>query len=322
MKIKKAIVTPKDRPGLDMTPKYITIHETGNTAEGANAASHARWLPTVAPNPSYHFTVDDKEVYQHLPLDENGWHASDGNRGPGNRQSIGIEICVNSDGDFQKAKQKAAELCEYLLDSISTLKAFPEAIKQHHDWDNTRNCPRNIRNNNQWTAFLEMIEGESSSASSKLPDAVYRLKPTYIKGTGVRAVQEALDSLGYESGSNGQYGPKTQKSVEKFQEDAGITVDGIYGPETKGALLKALDENPAKNFDLPDGIIQLKEPYENGNHVKQIQEALDSLGYSGGTNGYYGPRTEQSVRNFQQDAGIGVDGIYGPETKGALEDRL
>ncbi|WP_250540012.1 hypothetical protein, partial [Bacillus subtilis] len=24
---------------------------------------------------SWHFTVDDSVIYQHLPIDENGWHA-------------------------------------------------------------------------------------------------------------------------------------------------------------------------------------------------------------------------------------------------------
>ncbi len=64
-----------NRPGYYMNPLYITVHNTSNTAKGANAASHARFAKN---NPStgvsWHFTVDDAEIYQHLPLNENGWH--------------------------------------------------------------------------------------------------------------------------------------------------------------------------------------------------------------------------------------------------------
>lgn len=61
---------------------------------------HARYEKNPETPTSWHFTVDEKEIYQHLPLNENGWHAGDG--GTGNRKSIGIEICEN-DGDFEKA---------------------------------------------------------------------------------------------------------------------------------------------------------------------------------------------------------------------------
>ena len=60
---------------------------------------------------SWHFTVDDTQIIQHLPTNEVAWHA-----GPnGNSQSIGIELCVNSDGDFQKAKANAAWLVKRLM---------------------------------------------------------------------------------------------------------------------------------------------------------------------------------------------------------------
>ena len=83
----------RNRPGYKLTPKYITIHDTANTQTGADARAHANYLKN-SPNleASWHFTVDDKVIIQHLPLSENGWHAGDGANGTGNRQSIGIEI--------------------------------------------------------------------------------------------------------------------------------------------------------------------------------------------------------------------------------------
>ena len=56
---------------------------------GANAENHAKYLYKQATEgtfrtASWHFTVDDKQIYQHLPTNENGWHAGDGD-GSGNR---------------------------------------------------------------------------------------------------------------------------------------------------------------------------------------------------------------------------------------------
>lgn len=73
-----------NRPGYSMNPTYITVHNTANTAAGANAKMHARYEKNPNTATSWHFTVDEKEIYQHLPLNENGWHAGDGN-GTGNR---------------------------------------------------------------------------------------------------------------------------------------------------------------------------------------------------------------------------------------------
>lgn len=65
------------RSGYAMTPEYITIHNTANTSKGANAASHASYMSNSGKNTyvSYHFVVDDKEIYQLLPCNEAGWHA-------------------------------------------------------------------------------------------------------------------------------------------------------------------------------------------------------------------------------------------------------
>ncbi len=115
----KEMIVPKGneniRPGYAMEPKYITIHETANTSKGANALNHAKYLDNQARgntdrSASWHFTVDDKEIYQHLPLNEVGWHA--GNK-TGNYESIGIEIAVNSDGNYTKAVENARKLAAF-----------------------------------------------------------------------------------------------------------------------------------------------------------------------------------------------------------------
>ena len=73
--------------------------------------------------------------------------------------------------------------------------------------------------------------------------------PTLRKGnknTYVKQMQQMLDKLGYNlgiCGIDGDFGTATEKAVEQFQKDHGLTVDGICGPKTLEALRKAV-ENP------------------------------------------------------------------------------
>ncbi|MGE6594968.1 S-layer homology domain-containing protein [Bacillus proteolyticus] len=144
------------RPGNAMKPKYITIHETDNYSVGANARNHAQYLYSQATgttdrSASWHFTIDDKEIYQHLPLNENGWHAGDGAEGTGNRESIAIEIAVNQDGDYNKAVENARKLAAYLMGELN----IPlENVKKHQFWSG-KNCPAIMIKNNAWEPFLQ-----------------------------------------------------------------------------------------------------------------------------------------------------------------------
>ncbi len=67
---------------------------------------------------------------------------------------------------------------------------------------------------------------------------------------------------------------------------------------------------------------------QRGNHsddVEALQEALHAAGYRIDADGHFGPRTEQVVRQFQQQHGLRVDGIVGPRTAALLKlpsDRL
>jgi N-acetyl-anhydromuramyl-L-alanine amidase AmpD len=148
----------RNRPGYKLEPRYITVHDTANTSAGADAKAHANYVKSAAAAAipaSWHFTVDDKVIYQHLPLNENGWHAGDGTNGTGNRQSIGIEICENSNGNRAQAEKNAAWLTAKLLKDHG-LKIT--AVKQHYDWSK-KNCPAQIRGRKDgWKNFLAAVE--------------------------------------------------------------------------------------------------------------------------------------------------------------------
>ena len=149
----------KNRPGGANPCRYLTIHETGNAARGADAAAHASYLKgDSAANAlvSWHYTVDDHAIVQHLPDTETAYHAGDGAKGPGNAQSIGMELCVDAGGDWEKAKQNAAALVRLLRAE----HGIPlERVVQHHHW-NGKDCPHTIRHTpGGWEAFLGLCEG-------------------------------------------------------------------------------------------------------------------------------------------------------------------
>ena len=162
VKIEQNLLPASKRPGHSITPRYITIHETGNTSRGAGARTHGRYLQNNAPNPSWHYSVDDTVIVQSLLHNQGGWHAGDGS-GPGNTQSIGIEICVNSDSNFNTAKKNAAELTAKLLKDLGL---NINAVKQHHDWSR-KNCPARIRaEKDGWKNFLSAVENNLKPAEN------------------------------------------------------------------------------------------------------------------------------------------------------------
>lgn len=70
----------------------------------------------------------------------------------------------------------------------------------------------------------------------------------YLDLDKLAGVQQALGKLGFDAGkADGIDGPKTQDAVRKFQASAIIKIDGIAGPETRKALVAALDEAAGKN---------------------------------------------------------------------------
>ncbi|PAK28399.1 N-acetylmuramoyl-L-alanine amidase [Bacillus velezensis] len=218
-----------NRPGYSMNPLYITVHNTSNTAKGANAASHARFVKN---NPStgvsWHFTVDDTEIYQHLPLNENGWHAGDGNSGIGNRKSIGIEICENSDGDFEKAVANAQWLIKKLMkeQGISLANVVP-----HQRWSG-KYCPHRLLD--RWDSFKSGISGAPSKTVTS-PEV--KTNGSYVKNTvtadslNVRTQRNANSSivLTLPKGSTVQYQKGSTQNgwgYIKYTNSKGATYSG------------------------------------------------------------------------------------------------
>lgn len=128
------------------------------------------------------------------------------------------------------------------------------------------------------------------------------------KALGVAAVQAWLNRLiNTALAVDGQYGPKTKEALVMVLQKCllevygcRITVDGSFGPETKAA--RSIVEKGGKGLLV--SILQA------GLFVHGIQDTkIDAI---------FGDGTEEVVREFQQQAGIGVDSITGLETFEAL----
>lgn len=155
----------KNRPGVANPCTYITIHETGNKATGADAEAHGAYVrgdSAESSRVSWHYTVDDDSIVQHIPDEERAYHAGDGASGPGNAKSLGIEICVNAGGDFEAAKANAAALVRLLMEE----HGIPlDNVVQHNHW-NGKDCPKTIRATaGAWEAFLALCRGETANVS-------------------------------------------------------------------------------------------------------------------------------------------------------------
>lgn len=122
-----------------MRPEWITVHNTGNTARGANAEMHTTYVDRVSPEPSWHFTVDDLDVFQELPVHVAGYHAGDGD-GEGNNLSIGIEVCMHEGINWEKAKTNAVKLIALLC---TELGIDADHVVPHRYWSG-KNCPQRI----------------------------------------------------------------------------------------------------------------------------------------------------------------------------------
>ena len=154
-----------------LRPTYITIHSTQN--RGGTALQHARGMLEGAYRGrskwnrtgylTWHFTVDDREAIQSLPLTIQGEHAD--HDGPGNRSSIAIEICEFREPTRQRAAiKRAASLTAWLrkryqipLDHVVPHYHWP----QHHFRSYQKNCPIILldygRPGPKWAGFLELV---------------------------------------------------------------------------------------------------------------------------------------------------------------------
>jgi N-acetylmuramoyl-L-alanine amidase len=130
----------------------------------------------------------------------------------------------------------------------------------------------------------------------------------------VRDLQERLTQCGHAVTLDGLFGEETVAAVRAFQERRGLRVDGICGRETWGVLIES-------SYTLGDRLLYIAAPMLRGDDVSELQRRLNALGFDAGReDGIFGPDTEGALTRFQRERGLEQpDGICGPATVDALK---
>lgn len=154
----------RGRTRQKMSPRYITIHSTQNWSRGADALRHSLALKNGALGRlSWHYTVDEDRVVQHLPTNERGNHAD--YDGPGNRYSIGIEMCEHPGNSRSQTLERTAKLAAWLCVKYD----LPASrVVPHYKWPRrgknppNKNCPHFLLSNgkpgSKWRGFVKAVE--------------------------------------------------------------------------------------------------------------------------------------------------------------------
>lgn len=136
------ITHPVTRPFLKNAEKYrvrevraVVAHWTANKAKGANALANRNYFNNGSPGPggklraaSAHYCVDDKSIVQCLPEYEVAYHVGAVRYRPAgyelfkghpglspNYFTIGYEMCVNADSDWETTRANSIDLACHLL---------------------------------------------------------------------------------------------------------------------------------------------------------------------------------------------------------------
>lgn len=153
---------------------YIVIHDTGNKNRGADAEAHFKYFNGGNRNSSADFFVDDKQILQVNDYLKNyTWHCGDGKGRYGitNANSIGIEICVNSDGNYEKAYANAIELTKQLMEELNITV---DRVVRHYD-ASRKNCPASMSSQSWtlWNDFRKALIAQEELTS--INDVVWEL---------------------------------------------------------------------------------------------------------------------------------------------------
>ena len=134
-------------------------------------------------------------------------------------------------------------------------------------------------------------------------------------GPAVAEIRAKLAQLGLldDGASSDTYDDDVDRAVRQFQQERGLSADGIVGPTT----YRVLDE---ARWRLGDRLLSyvVANP-QAGDDVLGLQRRLSELGFHvGRVDGVFGPRTGEALREFQRNVGLPADGTCGPGTFKAL----
>ncbi len=133
------------------------------------------------------------------------------------------------------------------------------------------NLEKSISKDNLW---LELLNHGYS-----LGDRILNFSNPVLKGSDIEELQELLSRLGfYSEPINSEYTKELMKSVEAFQENRGLTIDGVVGLNTVTEIKKLI--RPNLDNSLNEAIKAFKRPGSMLNvcvYVENIGEYKDQV---------------------------------------------
>ncbi len=154
-----------------------------------------------------------------------------------------------------------------------------------------------------------------------MPPAAIRRGDT---GPAVAEIRDRLGRLGllaHEAADHEQrvdpaqdcFDESVDRAVRSFQQERGLTVDGVVGEQTFRRLEEA-------RWALGDRVLSYSPGHlVTGDDVLALQQRLSGLGFDlGRVDGVFGVRTDAALREFQRSVGVDADGTCGPSTFRAM----
>lgn len=227
MNIKQNLVAEekyKIKCPYEMTAERIVVHNTDNDASAKNEIAY---MIRNDKQVSFHFAVDDKEIWQGVPLNRNTWHCGDGSKGKGNRTGISVEICYSkSGGDKFTASEKNA--AKFIAELLFERGWGVDRVGKHQDF-NGKNCPSRTLALG-WDRFLNMIQAELNALKNPEPVA---------KKSVAEVAQEVING----KWGNGEERKKKLKAAGYDPSEVQAKVNEIlYGKKEKETELKVGDK--------------------------------------------------------------------------------
>ena len=201
--------------------------------------------------------------------------------------------------------------CDRDYTRVYTKRAFSGA--PNGDWIHIEVSNRFADDPDAYEEIFEyLLSGDIATGIPKVTESMpdnptmedYPGKPLKVgsRGDAVQAVQAKVGAV-----SDGDFGPKTEASVKKWQAANGLTADGVVGPVTWEAMFDSEDS------DKPEYPGSSLKKGSKGDAVKLIQAKIDAY-----VDGDFGPKTEKAVKAWQSANGLLADGIVGPKTWGRM----
>lgn len=177
-------------------PQYIVVHDTGNRGVGADARAHFNYYNTgnrqssadVFADSDGYLVINDYHTYY-------TWHCGDGKGkyGISNANSVGVEICINSDGDYDKAVKNAAIA---VRDLMAELNIPADRVVRHYD-ASRKLCPATMSADDwkAWKNFKSLLNDDYAfvQATVGLEDKTMEYLKKYTWGDAlIKKIADAI----------------------------------------------------------------------------------------------------------------------------------